>query len=267
MNSLPLMRQYREEFDADLELAERVHRSMIPRNERRGDLEVACRFIPMFGVGGDYASVFSQSDSKVVVCVSDVSGHGFAAALLAARINSFVLNQAPAISHPCQMGESLNSFFFEFFGKTNLFVSFFCLFLDLKTHSLTFAGFGHPPVFLYSKLNDTVESLESKNTFIGISEELVQRCSMLTVPFEPGDRLVLYTDGITEAEDRRGELLDVARLQAMVHENAYLPLKNQVDRIMEGVDLFRDGAAPNDDQLLLAVSFNKDLQDTKDPVW
>jgi serine phosphatase RsbU (regulator of sigma subunit) len=255
MEPLPLMKQYREEFDADLELAERVHRSLIPKNGRRGDLEIACRFQPMIGVGGDYASVYFQSASKVVVCVSDVSGHGFAAALLAGRINSFVLNQASSIDHPCQMGERLNSFFFEFFGTTNLFVSFFCLFLDLKTHSLTYAGFGHPPVFLCSKNKGSVEPLESRNTFIGISEELVQQCSMFTVPYEPGDRLILYTDGISEATNRQGKLLDIPRLQAMIHEHGHLPVNDHVDAIIEGVDTFRDGAVPDDDQLLLAVSF------------
>ena len=255
MTSLQVLRQYQEEFDADLELAERVHRSMIPRNERRGDLEVACNLIPMIGVGGDYASVYFQNETKVVVCVSDVSGHGFAAALLASRINSFVLNQASTIHHPCQMGENLNSFFFEFFGKTHLFVSFFCLYLDLETHSLTYAGFGHPPVFLCSKHRDTIELLESKNTFIGISEELVQHCSMLTVPYEPGDRLILYTDGLTEAENTRGELLDIDRLQAVVHEHSHLPLESHVNAIIESVDKFRNGAVPNDDQLLLGISF------------
>ncbi len=255
MNSLPLTRQYQEEFDADLELAERVHRSMIPRNERRGDLEVACRHLPMIGVGGDYASVFFQSDTKVVACVSDVSGHGFAAALLAGRINSFVLNQASTIDHPCQMGESLNSFFFEFFGETHLFVSFFCLFMDLNTHSLTYAGFGHPPVLLYSKVQDTVQLLESRNTFIGISEELVKECSMFTVPYEPGDRLILYTDGITEAEDAQGKQLDIARLQGLVHEHSRLPVKEHIDAVIEGVDRFRGGVVPNDDQLVLGVSF------------
>ena len=250
--------QYRKQIEADLELAERVHRSMIPRCERRGDLEVACSFTPMIGVGGDYASVFFQSDTKVVVSVSDVSGHGIAAALLANRVNSFVLSQAPATHHPCQLGESLNSFFYEFFRETKLFVSFFSLFLDLKAHCLTYAGFGHPPVFLYSKLKDTIERLDSKNTYVGLAEELVLECSMLTIPFEPGDRLILYTDGITDSENVRGEQLEIERLQALVYEHAHLPTNEHVDVITDSIERFREGADPLDDQLLLAVSFVED---------
>ncbi|MEE9532839.1 MAG: hypothetical protein V3W06_00340, partial [Acidimicrobiia bacterium] len=68
---------------------------MIPARRREGDLEIACEFIPMIGVGGDYASVYFQSDQRCVVGICDVSGHGVASALLATRVNSFVLSQAP----------------------------------------------------------------------------------------------------------------------------------------------------------------------------
>jgi serine phosphatase RsbU (regulator of sigma subunit) len=250
--------QYRDEIPADLELAERIHRSMIPQNGRRGDLEIACSFIPMIGVGGDYASVFFQSDNKVMVSVCDVSGHGIAAALLASRVNSFVLSQAPALRHPCQMGESLNRFLFEFFRETSLLVSFYCLYLDLKDHSLTYAGFGHPPVFLFSKSTQTIKRLDSENTLIGVTEEFVQLCSMLTIPFEPGDRLILYTDGITESENQLGKQFEIEQLQGLVSESAHLSAKEQVDTITDRVEQFREGLDPQDDQLLLAVSFVED---------
>ena len=65
---------YRARLEADLKIAERVHRSMIPANQRRGDLEIACDFRPMMGVGGDYASVHFQNDYRIVVGICDVSG-------------------------------------------------------------------------------------------------------------------------------------------------------------------------------------------------
>jgi len=258
MASTSEIKQYRAQINGDLELAERVHRSMIPQSGRRGDLDVACSFMPMIGVGGDYASVFFQSDTKVVVSICDVSGHGIAAALLANRVNSFVLSQAPAIHHPCQMGESLNRFFYEFFFETNMLVSFFCLFLDLKDRSLTYAGFGHPPVFLFSKNTETIKRLDSENTLIGIAEEFGQTCSMLTIPFEPGDRLMLYTDGITESENEKGEQFEIEQLQALVYEYAHLSAKEHVDTITDRIEHFRQGVDPQDDQLLLAVTFVED---------
>ena len=79
---------------------------------------------------------------------------------------------------------------------------------------------------------------------------------MFTVPYEPGDRLILYTDGISEATNRQGKLLDIPRLQALIQEHGHLPVNDHVDAIIEGVDTFRDGAVPDDDQLLLAVSYS-----------
>ena len=87
----------------DLEIAERVIRSMIPSHQRRGDLEILCDFAPMNKVGGDYASVHFQDDRHVVAGICDVSGHGIAAALLASRVNSFVINTAPSVQHPCEV--------------------------------------------------------------------------------------------------------------------------------------------------------------------
>ncbi len=154
----------RARLEADLEIAGRVHRSMIPANQRRGDLEIACDFRPMMAVGGDYASVHFQSDHRVVVGVCDVSGHGVASALLATRVNSFVLGQAPHVGHPGQLVDSLNDFVFRTFRETGLYVTFFSLFIDLDKGTVIGAGCGHPPVLLYVKAEDTMRRLQSENT-------------------------------------------------------------------------------------------------------
>jgi phosphoserine phosphatase RsbU/P len=255
MSSRSKLGRYQEELHADLKLAELVHSSMIPRDELRGDLELACRFIPMVGVGGDYASVFFQSPSRVFVGISDVSGHGVAAALLVSRINSFVLSQAPGIDHPCHLGESLNRFFFDYFGRTGQFLSFFCLYLDLEQGSLTYAGFGHPPVFLCAGQEDRPILLESRNTFIGIASDLVQTCTMDTARFAPDDRLILYTDGLYETQDEEGEILGIPRLQDLVTDHLHLPLPEQLDAVIGAVGAFRGSESPDDDQLLLGIEF------------
>ena len=86
--------------EMDLRVAELVHRSMIPANQRRENIEVVCDFRPSIGIGGDYASVHFQDEQHVVVGVCDVSGHGVASALLANRVNSFVLSQSPHVHQP-----------------------------------------------------------------------------------------------------------------------------------------------------------------------
>ena len=85
------------------------------------------------GIGGDYASVHFQDDQHLVVGICDVSGHGVASALLANRVNSFVLSQAPHVRHPCQLVEALNDFVFRTFHETGLYLTFFSLFIDLDS--------------------------------------------------------------------------------------------------------------------------------------
>ena len=246
---------YRVQIEADLELAERVHRSMIPRSQRRGCLEVVCRFNPMNRIGGDYASVFFQTDTRVVASICDVTGHGIAAALLASRVSSFVLDAAPDARHPCEIGEALHAFIWNNFEDTNLLLTFFCLFLDLESQSLVYSGFGHPPVLLCSKRNAAITQLDAENTIIGLARDMPVNCSMLRIPFEPGDRLILYTDGLTDTTNAAGEFLEVAGLRRTLQDTAHLSLEDCVAGIVGRVEAFSDGEPPADDQLLLALGF------------
>ena len=241
-------------LERDLHLAELVHRSMIPVNQRRGHLEVACDFRPSMGVGGDYASVHFQDEQHIVVGICDVAGHGVASALLASRVNSFVLNQAPHVRHPCQLVEALNDFVYNRFHDTGLYLTFFCLFLDLAQQTLVGAGCGHPPVLHFTRHDRQVVRLEADNPPIGLFESLSQTCSKLRVPFRPGDRLVLYTDGITESTALDGSELGVRGLEAYVAESGHRPLEESIETIRHRVQGFRGDAPAHDDELLLGIA-------------
>ena len=240
-------------LEQDLRVAELVHRSMIPRDQRRGNLEIVCDFRPSIGVGGDYASVHFQDEQHVVVGICDVSGHGVASALLANRVNSFVLHQAPQVRHPCQLVEALNDFVFHTFHGTGLYLTFFSLFIDLGKQTVVGAGCGHPPVLHVVKHAEHICRLVSDNPPIGLFEDLSQTCSMLNTPFLPGDRLVLYTDGITESTAPDGSELGIDGLERYVSEFAHQPLKQFAEAVRNRVQVFRGSARANDDELLLAI--------------
>jgi sigma-B regulation protein RsbU (phosphoserine phosphatase) len=253
------LEEFRRRIEADLRVAEQVHRSLIPRSGRQGLLDVACHFDPTDGIGGDYASVFFQSPTRVVASVCDVSGHGIASALLASRVNSFVLRAASTAEHPCEVGDSLNAFVCDNFQESGLLLTFFCLFLDLEMRCLQYSGFGHPPVLLAGR-DGAVRRIDSENPIIGVGRDLTRHCSMLNVPFEPGDRLVLYTDGVTETEDTTGEFLGVEGLERLIRETVHLPANDAVAALCERVDAFGGGRSPADDRLLLALDLVDDAE-------
>ena len=115
---------------------------------------------------------------------------------------------------------------------------------------------GHPPVFLYAKEEDTIRRLESENTAIGLLEDLHRTCSMVQIPFKPGDRLVFYTDGVTESTNRAGQELGVGGVEEYFKESAHLPPRKCLQVIRDRVHEFRGGVPARDDQLLLEIAYH-----------
>ncbi len=91
---------------------------------------------------------------------------------------------------------------------------------------------------------------------IGIARDMFQNCSMLRIPFEPGDRLIMYTDGLTEAESPSGEMLDVKGLRGLFEDTVHLSLEDSVSDIVNRLEAFRGGLPAPDDQLLLSLAFS-----------
>ncbi len=90
---------------------------------------------------------------------------------------------------------------------------------------------------------------------IGIGRDMLRTCSMLHIPFEPGDRLIMYTDGLTEAVNAGGEFLDVEELKRFFEDTVHLTLEDSVADIFERIEAFRGSVPAADDQLLLALGF------------
>ena len=204
-----------------------------------------------------------QNDRRLVVGICDVSGHGVASALLAARVNSFVLSQAPRVCHPCQLVDALNEFIFRTFRETNLYVTFFSLCIDLDSGTVVGAGCGHPPVFLHVQEEATVRRLESENIPLGLFGDLARGCSMAQVSFQPGDRLVLYTDGVTESTSPDGQELGIDGLAQYFKELAHLPPRTCLQTMSDWVHDFRGGLPALDDQLLLEIAYHQGATATR----
>lgn len=240
----------------DLDLARRIHRSLLPQRLVTDQFDVDLRYREMQILGGDYGTVYHQKSSdRIFQCVCDVTGHGLAATLLAGRVNSFVLHEVAVAEHPCQVVENLNSFIFKHFNGLGIFATFFCLEIDLSRREISYAGCAHPPALLYCPGEKHCQRLESHHELIGLSPTFSEECRIDLISFSPGDRLLLYTDGILETRNPGGDFFGVEGIESILKTSTESEDSGQLlDRLFNALDGFRYGE-PRDDALTMATRF------------
>lgn len=237
---------------AQLKIAARVHESLLPRPVRRPWIDVDTRYVPQEGVGGDYCQVLFPSESCCYVTMCDVTGHGIGPALLATRVSSEVRHLVGEQLRPVQIVESLNAFIFEHFRDTQLQLSFFVARLDREAHTLTYSGAGHPGPLLIRHGSGPIEILQSQNLLIGIAEQCLSDPSEGTVTVNRGDRVLFFTDGLTETWDAAGILLGtegLARIAAIACSGGF---SEMADRILQRIATFRRGPLEDDMTMIIA---------------
>lgn len=243
-------------MERDLELAERVYRSMLPGRVTIAGVDVVTRVQPSNRIGGDYATVFPTANGQLFLCTSDVTGHGIAPALFVTRVNSFVREHVQTAEHPCEVVRPLNAFLYEHFDGLGMFLSFFCMNIDPHLNQLTYAGCGQPPA-LHFKAGTPRQwtRLESQHHPLGIFPDFVHRCRVDTRRLEPGDRVLVYTDGIIEARNAEGDLFGIDRLAKVAGTCVEEKLEGErlADRVIAAANEHQ-GQNFSDDLLLIVVT-------------
>lgn len=241
--------------DSDLAMARQIYHSMLPRDYQSPQLETAVRCRAADWLGGDYATVSAKPDGSVFLAMCDVCGHGVASALLATRVNSFVRDHAEQSRDLCDLAESLNQFIFENFYLCGVYATFVAAEIRPERHEILFNSWAHPPGLLYHTGTGTFEQLNSRRVAIGVARTFPQSCTISSARYEPGDRLMFYTDGLTEARTPAGEFFGIERLQEFLRTDAAtLSSAVAADTILARVEKFRDGE-PCDDRLVMVVNF------------
>ncbi|HSY58930.1 MAG TPA: SpoIIE family protein phosphatase [Terriglobales bacterium] len=245
-----LLEERAKEIEDDLTLAARVQQSLAPKSLIWGSLEVEAFYLPVRTIGGDFGLVSSLDNDHLNLLVCDVSGHGIGSALVANRIYSETITHLRSGIPLGDMLTQLNRFVMSNLGSSVFFFTVAAARVDRSARRMVFAGAGHPPAMIV-KPGEEPRLLESRSMVLGALPNAVDGEATLDVDLEPGDRIVLYTDGITDVFDANGEMLGVEGVQKFVRETATLPFKQMKQGILDRVAAWREGPSSDDVSLVL----------------
>lgn len=238
----------------ELELASLVQKSLVPNlSPDQEYLRMKFHYEPMGPVGGDYYDVIDLGNGKNGIIVADVSGHGVSSAFIAAMLKISFNNFAPGCVSPSDLLTKLNTEYCRLI-KTGDYVTAFYAIFDPINRSLTYSGAGHPmPLFLHNKKKN-VEKLQSEGFFLGMfdSADYIDT----SIDFVPGDRYLVYTDGIIEAySDEQEEQFGIQRLLHCYKKYCEKTIGEMMDSIISEVKLFMQKSVFYDDLSIVAVEY------------
>ncbi|HPN66502.1 MAG TPA: PP2C family protein-serine/threonine phosphatase, partial [Candidatus Omnitrophota bacterium] len=235
----------------ELEIANKIHSGLMPKSVRTDLVDIAVDYRPMLYMGGDYAKFHFIEKDKLVFMIADITGHGVSAALLVNRLHTEIEDLLRLKVDPGEMLKRLDRFIKSDFGKMSIFLSAFGGLLDFKGRKLTYSNFGHPPQILYRKSDSEIIYMESQTFLMGIGMD-EGGVYQMTIDFEKGDKIFLFTDGIIEAKAPSGEMYGNKRFEEFVRQHGALYVADFNEKLMEELKEFQNGEQ-SDDIFLLSI--------------
>jgi sigma-B regulation protein RsbU (phosphoserine phosphatase) len=237
------------EIEAELSLAARVQQSLAPQSLVWNDVSVETYYSPARTIGGDFGVVFPDRDEGLTILMCDVAGHGIGSALMANRIYSETLHQLERKAGPGTMLRRIHDFVLNHLATDSFYFTMAAVRFSMRGRRATFAAAGHPPAMLVS--NGDLQLLESQKGILGCVAEIAPSESADEIDLEPGDRLVLYTDGLVEVFNNRDEMLGGDGFARLVLDAAKLPLPEMRQAVLDGVAAWRHGPLADDVSLVI----------------
>jgi phosphoserine phosphatase RsbU/P len=241
---------YSHQLDQELGKAREIQEGLLPKTipQLKG-LEVVGVWQPSRIVGGDYFDVVKFSERKLGICIGDVVGKGFSAALLMANLQASFRAFAVESASPGALCQKLNELFSSNLASDK-FVTFWYCTIDSVDRKVTYASAGHCcPLLVQS--SGAVVILREAGTPLGIMQDREYADS--EAQLAPGDRLVLYTDGLTEAMDTGDKEFGEQRLVALGIRNVSLSAAELLKTIMKDVSSFSGGSFQDDFTLVVVA--------------
>ena len=250
-------------IETELNLANAIQQNMLPSVfppfPEHKEIDIYATMTPAKEVGGDFYDMFLLDDNHLAICMADVSGKGVPASLLMMISKILIKNVTTVDKEANKVLTRVNNMLCDG-NKANLFVTAWLGILDLTNGKLEFVNAGHNPPLLYSSKAKRFEYLKTKpNLLLAWKENINYRNEEIYI--EPGDRLFLYTDGVTESTNNSNELYGEERLKAFLNSNIELGAEETIKKVKEDIDKFTGNVEQFDDITMLELIYKNNKTD------
>ncbi|RPI02332.1 MAG: hypothetical protein EHM64_14185, partial [Ignavibacteriae bacterium] len=249
----------RQRMQQELEIARSVQMSFLPKNNpSMPQFDIASRCAPALEVGGDYYDFIETTGNKLAVAIGDVSGKGTQAAFYMTLTKGFLRALAHVSESPAKVLTLVNHLFYENVER-GIFISMIYSVFDTGKKTLTLARAGHNPVLMRKSQSAVVEIVNPTGLALGLDAgtKFSQSIEEVSIPYQPGDLFIFYTDGFTEAMNSRQEQFGEERLSRIVEQRASGQAKEILEEVFAEIQSFAGKAKQHDDMTIVVVKVNK----------
>lgn len=235
---------------SEIKIAQQIQASLSPSAPIKSEhFEVTGFCLPADQVGGDYFDYFYRNEDHLDMIIADVSGHSIGPALFMVETRSAIRTQANGLGTPSETLTILNNFLFEDLDKADYFITLFYLQYDTTFQQLSFANAGHPPPLLFRPSQSECRQLDAEGLILGINKNVVFEEKTITLCQD--DLILLYTDGLTEAENANGEFFGIKRVSDIFIQHSQQAPQEIIDALLEQLKQFCQSESFNDDITLM----------------
>lgn len=255
-----LIQQQRELAERDrertrsLEIAARIQRRLLPAGTPAAEpFQVAFAFHPHDQVAGDYFDIQAVEPDTLLLVMGDASGHGVPAAFISVIAKTCIQTQLSSTTSPAALLLAMNEFLYGWVEPEH-FISMFVATINRRTLKMTYARAGHPHPLLLRRDGSTVE-LDVEGIMLGVlpEPEFLEQ----TIQIDQGDKLLLYTDGLTECTGTDDELFGLNRVQQFLAERPDMPCRSLVNALVDEAHRFTGNRGFADDLTVMLLEADR----------
>ena len=236
-----------------MDKARQIQQNLRPNLANFDGLDIAELFEPAEDVGGDYYDAITLPEDRYLLCVADVSGHGVPAAMAATLLKAFVSEAAKRSSSPAEILNDVNQRYCEYVIQGH-FATMTLIVIDPKNQRLTYANAGHE-LPLVQMGNGSPMRLSVGDLILGVEEDT--RYSEEAIEVRGPARIVIVSDGVTEAFNPSGEQYGTDRIEQLMSKIQTSSARELVREFEESLNAFREGRKAYDDTTLLVAQFSR----------